>query len=93
MQWHKEIMFLIFGLLAACPHALAAGSDLSRCLDAYTVLEAGGPVAEKELSVARQACLRAQQTSLGSLDRKKVEAALVTIGEEQRAMVRMIARP
>jgi hypothetical protein len=36
------------------------------------------------LMVARQACLRAQQSSLGLLDRKKVEAALATIGEEQQ---------
>jgi len=82
MHWHKKTLFLILGVLASCPHALAAGSDLSRCLDADTVLEAGGPVPEKELTAARQACLRAQQTSLGSLDRKKVEAALATIGEE-----------
>jgi hypothetical protein len=41
-------------------------------------------VPEKELTAARQACLRAQQTSLGSLDRKKVEAALATISEEQQ---------
>jgi hypothetical protein len=84
MRWHKEMLLLIFGVLAACPHARAAGSDLSRCLDANTVLEAGGTVPEKELMAARQACLRAQQASLGSLDRKKVEAALATIGEEQQ---------
>jgi hypothetical protein len=84
MHGHKEILLLILGLLAACPHALAAGSDLSRCLDANTVLEAGGAVPEKELMAARQACLRAQQSSLGSLDRTKVEAALATIGEEQQ---------
>jgi hypothetical protein len=84
MHWHKKTLLLILGVLAACPHAVAAGSDLSRCLDADTVLEAGGPVPEKELTAARQACLRAQQTSLGSLDRKKVEAALATISEEQQ---------
>ncbi len=84
MRCPKQMLLLIFGLLAACPYALAAGSDLSRCLDANTVLEAGGTVPQKELMAARQACLRAQQTSLGSLDRKKVEAALVTIGEEQQ---------
>jgi hypothetical protein len=82
MRWHEKALLLIFGVFAACPHALAAGSDLSRCVDADTVLEAGGPVSEKELTAARQACLRAQQTSLGSLDRKKVEAALATIGGE-----------
>jgi hypothetical protein len=84
MHWHTKILLLIFGFLAACPYALAAGSDLSRCLDASTVLEAGGTVPEKELSAARQACQRAQQTSLGSLDQKKVEAALATISAEQQ---------
>jgi hypothetical protein len=79
----KETL-LILAFVAICAPANAAGSDLSRCLDASTVLEAGGTVPEKDLMAARQACLRAQQSSLGSLDRTKVEAALATISDEQK---------
>jgi hypothetical protein len=85
MRWHKEMLLLSFGVLAACPHARAAGGDLSRCVDTFTMLEAGGTVSDKDLMAARQACLRAQQSSLDSLERKKVEAALAAIsGEQQR---------
>ena len=63
---------------------MPADKNSSRSLETYTELEAGGTVSEKDLIAARQACLRSRQTSLGSLDRKKVEAALVTIGEEQQ---------
>jgi len=83
MRWPKETL-LILAFVAICPPANATESDLSRCVDTFTMLEAGGKVSEKDLTAARQACLRAQQSSLGSLDRKKVEAALATIGEEQQ---------
>lgn len=84
MRCYQQMLLLILGLLAACPHALAAESDLSRCVDTFTVLEAGGSVSEKDLMAARQACLRSQQSSLDSLARKKVEAALATISDEQQ---------
>jgi hypothetical protein len=84
MRCPKETLLLIFALFAAGPQAQAAGNDLSHCLDTFTMLEAGGTVTDKDLKAAQQACLRSQQSSLDSLERKKVEAALVTIGEEQR---------
>ena len=38
-----------------------AGSNLSRCLDPATTLDAGGDVSDKELTTARQACAHLRQ--------------------------------
>jgi hypothetical protein len=52
-----------------------AGSDLSRCLDPSTTLDAGGDVSDKELSAARQACAHLQQSGLDSATRLRVDQA------------------
>jgi hypothetical protein len=61
-----------------------AGSDLSRCLDPSTTLDAGGDVSDKELSAARQACAQLQQSGLDSATRLRVDHAASDLSDEQQ---------
>ena len=70
-------------ILAGGSNARAGGNDLSICLDAGTKLEAGGDIADKDLLAAQQACSRAQQAKQEPDIRPKLDAAAVTVGEEQ----------
>jgi hypothetical protein len=61
-----------------------AGSDLSSCLDPSTKLDAGGNVSDKELTAARQACARLQQSGLDAGTRLRVDHAASTLSDEQQ---------
>jgi hypothetical protein len=61
-----------------------AGSDLPRCLDPSTTLDAGGDVSDKELSAARRACAHLQQSGLDSATRLRVDHAASTLSDEQQ---------
>jgi hypothetical protein len=62
--------------------AKAAANDLSVCLDASTILQAGGDVGDKELTAAQSACAHLRQTSQDSKTLARVNAAAETIAEE-----------
>jgi hypothetical protein len=78
---HKIIALLGLVFISATA-AHAASNDLTTCLDVYTNLEAGADIADKDLTSARQACKRAQLTTLTSDAKRKTDAAIVSIGEE-----------
>ena len=62
--------------------AAAGNSELSRCLDASTVLGAGGDVSDQELKAAQSTCARLQQSSPDKNTLARVNAAAETIAEE-----------
>ena len=59
-----------------------AGSNVSRCLDPATTLDAGGDVSDKELTAARQACAHLRQQS--DLDREPVLGSSRCINARRR---------
>ena len=61
-----------------------AGSNLSRCLDPATTLDAGGDVSDKELTAARQACAHLQQSGLDDKTQIRVDHAASTLSDEQQ---------
>jgi hypothetical protein len=61
---------------------MAAANDLSVCLDASTILQAGGDVGDKELTAAQNACAHLRQTSQDSKTLARVNAAAETIADE-----------
>ena len=63
-------------------NALAAGTELSSCLDAATILGAGGDVSDQELTAAQGACTRLKQSSTDRDTLARVKAAAETIDEE-----------
>jgi hypothetical protein len=65
------------GLLATS--ALAANSELTRCLDASTIIGAGGDVSDQELKAAQSACAQLK-TDRDTLAR--VKAAAENIDDE-----------
>jgi hypothetical protein len=60
----------------------AATSELSRCLDASTVLGAGGDVSDQDLKAAQSACAQLKQSSPDRDTLRRVNAAAETINEE-----------
>jgi hypothetical protein len=72
----------LLGATATAPSANADSAELSRCLDASTMLQAGGDVGDKELTAAQSACARLKQSSKDSKTLARVDAATATIAEE-----------
>lgn len=62
--------------------ALAAANELSRCLDASTILGAGGDVSDQELKAAQAACMRLKQSPPDRDTLARVKAAAENINEE-----------
>lgn len=62
--------------------ALAQNSELSRCLDAATILGAGGDVSDEELKAAQSACTRLKQSPPDRDTLARVKAAAETVNEE-----------
>ena len=62
--------------------ALAANSDLSRCIDTSTILAAGGEVSNQDLKAAQSACARLKKSSPDSKTLARIDHAAETIGEE-----------
>ncbi len=62
--------------------ALAAAGELSRCLDASTILGAGGDVSDQELKAAQAACARLKQSPPDRDTLARVKAAAENIDEE-----------
>ena len=75
---------LVLLLSSLSIHGAAAVSDLSHCLDPATKLDAGGDVSDKELTAARQACARLQQSGLDAGTRLRVDHAASTLSDEQQ---------
>ena len=68
------------GLLATS--AFAANSELTRCLDASTIIGAGGDVSDQELKAAQSACAQLKQSSTDRDTLARVKAAAENIDEE-----------
>ena len=68
------------GLLATS--ARAATSELSRCLDAWTIIGAGGDVSDQELKAAQSACAKLKQSTTDHDTLARVKAASENIDEE-----------
>lgn len=62
--------------------ALAANSELSRCLDAATILGAGGDVSDQALKAAQSACASLKQSSPDRNTRARIDRAAETIDDE-----------
>jgi hypothetical protein len=66
------------------PMALAAAGELMRCLDASTILGAGGDVSDQELKAAQGACARLKQSSPDKETLARVNAAAANLDEEAK---------
>ena len=84
MRNRHHLLILLGLLLVAASGAEAASNDLPACLDVYTKLEAGGDASDKELATAQQACARLLQTTQTSDAKRKTDAAMAAIAEEQQ---------
>ena len=62
--------------------ALAQSSELTRCLDAATILGAGGDVSDEELKAAQSACARLKQSPPDRDTLARIKAAAETVDEE-----------
>ena len=62
--------------------ALAEDGELMRCLDASTILGAGGDVSDQELKAAQEACARLKQSPPDKDTLARVKAAAENIDEE-----------
>jgi hypothetical protein len=81
----KRRLALALLLSSLAINGAVAGSNLSRCLDPATTLDAGGDVSDKELTTARQACAHLrQQSGLDAGTRLRVDHAASTLGDEQQ---------
>jgi hypothetical protein len=81
--------FILAVILCCCvpdganiSRALAAGSELTRCLDASTILGAGGDVSDQALKAAQSTCTRLKQSSPDKETLARVNAAAANIDEE-----------
>lgn len=63
-------------------NVLAAANELMRCLDASTILGAGGDVSDQELKAAQGACARLKQSPRDKDTLARVKAAAENIDEE-----------
>ena len=79
----KRCLALALLLFSLGHQGAVAGSNLSRCLDPATTLDAGGDVSDKELTTARQACAQLRQSGLDAGTRLRVDHAASTLGDEQ----------
>ena len=76
---------LVFVSCVACGAAMtgagaqAQDATLSRCLDASTILGAGGDVSDQELTAAQSACNGLKQSSADKHVVARINAALETI--------------
>jgi hypothetical protein len=82
-------LVLAFVLSTCASHGLtigasarAATSELSRCLDASTILGAGGDVSDQELKAAQNACTQLKQSSTDKETLARVKAAAENIDDE-----------
>ena len=81
---------LAFVFLACASHgaatigasARAATSELMRCLDASTILGAGGDVSDQEFKAAQSACAQLKQSSTDKETLARVKAAAENIDDE-----------
>ena len=62
--------------------ALAANSELSRCIDTSTILAAGGEVSNQDLKAAQSACARLKQSSPDRKTLLRIDHAAETIDDE-----------
>jgi hypothetical protein len=62
--------------------ALAANSELTRCLDTWTTIGAGGDVSNQELKAAQSACAALKKSSTDKDTLARVNAAAENIDDE-----------
>ncbi|MGD9500889.1 MAG: hypothetical protein AB7V40_00190 [Methyloceanibacter sp.] len=84
----RSVLALLLVACASAPiagtAAHAAASQLSRCLDASTVLGAGGDVSDQELKAAQNACAELKQSSPDRDTLARVNAAAENIAAEAK---------
>jgi hypothetical protein len=74
------VAFALAGLFATS--TLAQNGELARCLDAWTIIGAGGDVSDQELKAAQSACAQLKQSSTDKQTLARVNAAAENIDEE-----------
>jgi hypothetical protein len=74
------VAFVLAGTFATS--ALAANSELARCLDAWTIIGAGGDISDQALKEAQSACAELKQSSTDKDTLARVNAAAENIDEE-----------
>jgi hypothetical protein len=79
----QGVLLIAFLLFAGRSQAASRDHDLSLCLDVATKIEAGGDVSDKDLGAAHQACGRAEQRPQDPEVKPKLDAAALTITDEQ----------
>jgi hypothetical protein len=67
---------------AAASNAKPAANDLSLCVDTWATLGAGGPVSDKELAAAQNACAHLQQAPQDDKNVARINAAAEAIAAE-----------
>jgi hypothetical protein len=81
------LAFILFacashGAVAIDANAGTPTSELSRCLDASTIVGAGGDVSDQELKAAQTACAQLKQSSTDKDTLARVKAAAENIDDE-----------
>jgi hypothetical protein len=74
------VAFVLAGIVTTS--ALAANSELTRCLDAWTTIGAGGDITDQALKAAQSACADLKQSSTDKDTLARVNAAAENIDEE-----------
>jgi hypothetical protein len=64
--------------------AQAADNELAACLDASTIILAGGDVGDKEIASAQSACARLKQTTQDEKVLIRINAAASTLASEAK---------
>ena len=68
----------------AADAAQAAENELAACLDASTIILAGGDVSDKEIASAQSACARLKQTTQDEKLLIRIKAAAENLADEAK---------
>ncbi len=68
----------------AADAAQAAENELAACLDASTIILAGGDVSDKEIASAQSACARLKQTTQDEKVLVRINAAAANLADEAK---------
>ena len=77
------VALVLAGILTTSALA-AANSELTRCLDAWTTIGAGGDISDQALKAAQSACAELKQSSTDKDTLARVNAAAESIDEEAK---------
>jgi hypothetical protein len=76
------VAFVLAAILTTS--AFAANSELTRCLDAWTTIGAGGDISDQALKAAQSACAELKRSSTDKDTLARVNAAAESIDEEAK---------